>query len=147
MKTAARSASGASSCCSQNASPSPGVCQILAKSCHSKFDVGQAGGVGDPRAHEVGPGADEADDEAAAPVVADEVDGPAAVGHDLLELADEPVDVLVLGGTEAGRPGHAEAGQGQGDRVVALEVATDAVPETGGLRDAVDEDGGHGARP
>ena len=33
--TPARSATGSASCCSQNASPSPGVCQILAKSCHS----------------------------------------------------------------------------------------------------------------
>ena len=32
----ARSAAGAASMPSQNASPSPGVCQILANACHSK---------------------------------------------------------------------------------------------------------------
>ncbi len=62
----------------------------------------------------VGAEARDADREASAPVVADEVDGLA----DLLELADQPVDVFLLRRAEAGRPRAAEAGEREGDHVV-----------------------------
>ena len=74
------------------------------------------------------------------PIVADEIDGAV----ETLELADQPVHVLVLGGPEADRPGYPEARQPQRHRLPS-EERLQLPPEPGGLRHAVDEDE-HAAR-
>jgi hypothetical protein len=66
--------------------------------------------------------------------VADEVDGLA----DFLELGDEPIDVGFLRRREAGGARVAEAGTGDGDRVLATERFAYAVPEMMGFGDAVE---------
>ncbi|MEZ5227159.1 MAG: hypothetical protein R2710_10910 [Acidimicrobiales bacterium] len=55
-----------------------------------------AGNVGGPRPHELGPRHHGAQHVTATPVVSDEVDRPV----DLLELTEQPVDVLESGGAE-----------------------------------------------
>ena len=100
--------------------------------------VEQPGDVAHPRADQVGPGRCDAEDETTAPVVTDEVDRFA----DRLQLADEPVDVLLLRRLEAVGSRHAEARQLQGDDIVAVEVLTERIPHRRCLRIAVDENSG-----
>ncbi len=85
-KTDPRSSGEAAACCSKNCSPSPGVCQILAKSCHSKSTSPMPAASVDPRTHQVGSGADDAHDEPPTPVVAHQVDG--SLSGERLELGD-----------------------------------------------------------
>jgi hypothetical protein len=73
--------------------------------------------------------------------VADEVDRLV----DALELADEPVDVGLLGGVEARRHRAAEAGKRGRHDVRALEVTTERVPEAMGVGHAMNEYGRHAA--
>ena len=73
--------------------------------------------------------------------MADEVDRLA----DALELADEPVDVRLLGRGEARRDRAAEARQRGRDDVAAREVGPELVPEAMRVGDAVDENDRHTA--
>ena len=129
-------------CCSKNCSPSPGVCQILAKSCHSNStspipaasltqDRTRSGRVLTTRTTKP-----------AAPVVADQVDG--AVGRDRLELGDEPLHVLLLRGAESLRSWAPETRELGRDDISAGELRSQVVPDGGCLGDTMDEDDRHG---
>jgi hypothetical protein len=73
--------------------------------------------------------------ETGAPVVADQVDRAV----DPVELADHPVDVVVLGRTEAVGSRAPEAGERQRHRLP-VEGLPDLTPDGGGLGDTVHED-------
>src|SRR6185295_9105339 len=74
--------------------------------------------------------------------MADEVDGL----PDLLELADEPLDVGLLRRRPSGRRRHAEAGEVGRDHVGPREVRAHFAPEAMRVEDAMDENGGHAER-
>ena len=72
--------------------------------------------------------------------MADEVDGLT----DARDLVDQPVDVGLLGGVEAGRERRAEAGQRRREDVAPRRGAPQLVPQAMGVGNAVDQEGGHG---
>ncbi len=82
--------------------------------------------------------------DAAAPVVADEVDR-AVLGNDLLDHADQPRDVLLLGGPEPGGHGATEPGELRSDHIGAAQLGQQRLPDDGGLGVSVEQDDGHGA--
>ena len=106
-----------------------------------EVDVPDRRGVRDPRAHQVGPGADHAHDESAAPVVAHQVDG--ALRREHLELGDQPRHVFLLGGAEPVRSRPRETGELGSDDVPRGELGSEVLPDSGRLGDAMDEDRRH----
>ena len=98
--------------------------------------VGDVGDVGGPGAEPVAVGGGDPIGEPGAPVVADEVDGASM----RVELAQQPVDVGVLGGASkpSGR-GLPKPGRRQRHRLLA-DGAPDLVPDGGCFRHAVHED-------
>ena len=103
--------------------------------------VAESGGVAHPRPHEIWTDTDEPHGQSATPVVSDEVDR--ALRLKRLELADEPLDVFLLGRTEALRPRAAEAGQLWGDDVRSRQMGAQRLPDGRRLGDTVNENGGH----
>ena len=73
--------------------------------------------------------------------MADQVDR--SLGGQLGEPGQQPVEVRLLGGGEAGGAVVAEPRQPQGDDVVAVEGGTEGVPHARRVGDPVDQDDGH----
>ena len=99
-------------CASKNASPSPGVCQSWANCVPLVVGVDDVGRRRRPTSAPGRRGRWRSGSVRTAPQSwPDEVDRLV----DPVELAEQPVDVVVLGGAEAGRSRVAEPGQRQGD--------------------------------
>ena len=139
-KTPARSSVDAASCWSQKSSPACGVCQILAKSCHSNSTSPVPPRRRLPGSDQLGPGRDHPDHEPPAPIVSDEIDRVTQA----LELYRSHRRTGPSS-PRARRAGAVEPGERQCHGVGAVERSQETVPNSRGLGHSMDEDGGHGS--
>ena len=98
--------------------------------------------VARPTAEQIGAQCDGAHADAAAPIVADEVD-ETVLGDETLDHTEEPVDVLLLGGAEPVRRRATEPRELWGLDIGARQVGDQRLPDHGGLRVSVEQDDGH----